>query len=177
MALDGGSIFFEVVSPSDQPFTLYLEWSVDAQATGKTQFSVDRKPIPKGSSEEAAWLTLLRNAAVPPKSSLLKPASQTSARILLVPQGDAAYFEAMDRSPSEALRVLIGLFIDRVTSHDYQDWTPPLQPPSTDEVVRALLAEGRRIDAMRAYRHAHPNLSPTEAKLAVEWIAGQANSA
>jgi hypothetical protein len=159
---------------------LYLDWSLQAQREGTTQFSVNGQAVPKGSAEEADWLRLIREAITPLQSegaSPSLPASNATAAapegpafkgLMLLPAGDAAYFDAIAQGPEAALRALAGRLVDHVSSAAYQHFVPPPAPLSDQEVIGPLMARGRRVEAMRVYRQRHPHASPREAKDAVE---------
>jgi hypothetical protein len=64
VAADGGSISLQAVDQQGATISFYLQWSIMSQQDGTAQFYVNSKAIPKGSKEEATWLSLVRSAKV-----------------------------------------------------------------------------------------------------------------
>lgn len=166
MALDGGSTELQARS-ANRKVVLSLDWSLDAQQSGATQFSVDGRAVPKRSPEESLWLNLVRRAAARlPAFDPHRP--MTRGGLFLLPPEDLAYFKAMEQGPEVALRVLAERFANLIESEPYAAATR-----SEDADVRALVKEGRRAEAVQVYRAAHPEASTTEARAAVERIAAE----
>jgi hypothetical protein len=161
MALDGGSTSIWAEDPAKEQFLLHLDWSIHAQRTRQTLFSVNEIVIPKGSEEESEWLDLVEKSA-----TLAMDALPRAGKTILLPPSDAAYFEAMDKGPEEALRVLANRLVELVRSERHQQ--QPVRLISLDDAIRSLLDKGQRTEAMHAYREAHPEASPVEAKAAID---------
>lgn len=173
MAMDGGTTYLRTRDAEGDQIWFHLDWSIAAQREGTAQFSVRGQAVPKGSDEEKRWLRLIAEAAEALASPSLKEEPESpGGKLVLLPPEDAAYFQAMEEGPDEALRVLALRFVDLIKSERYQNGVPLKPAPPIEETVRRLLGEGRRLEAMQAYREANPDASLAEAKAAVERIGG-----
>lgn len=172
MAMDGGSIVLRGVDRAGVEVSLYLDWSIRSQREGTTQLYANEIPVPRGSQEESRWLTLVRGAAVrvTPDRERAHGDSVSPNRIVLA-EDAAAYLDAIDQGPEAALTHLASRLVSLVSSAAYQDDRPP--PPSSPPVdrVRLLVSEGRRMEAIKAYREEHPDVGIAAARVAVEALA------
>lgn len=169
MALDGGSIFLKVMEHSSSNIILSLDWSIAAQQTKSARFSANGVVVPIGSEEETQWLNLIRDAEIycndPPSTNDEKPVSKQR---LVLSKDIQDYFNAIDEGSLEALRSLANQFISVVSSEAYQNSRP------LPERVCSLLDQGRKSEAIKAYREEYPGVGMEVAKAAVETIAAQA---
>lgn len=169
MAMDGGSIGLMARTLAGADVHLRLDWSITARRGGTPQFFVNDEPVWRGTEEEGGWLDLLRRAVTvydeeptPDTGTDAPPAK----RLILSPD-IADYFAAIDDGQGPALRALADRVVQVVTSTAYQHPVPYVAPPTPIQRVRLLLAAGRRMEAIRAYREAHPDVGVMEAKRAV----------
>lgn len=63
-ASDGGSVWLSTVDPHQREYHFHLDWSLEAQKKGTTQFYVNSEAVLKGSQTEELWLRLLADADV-----------------------------------------------------------------------------------------------------------------
>ena len=147
--MDGGSTRLQA-RHARREIVLELDWSLEAQKKGTTRFSFDGRTIPKRSPEEALWVALLRRAAARlPAFDPRRPMARQG--LFLIPPEDLAYLKAIEQGPEVARRVLAERFASLIESERHAKATLV-----ADETVRVLLAEGRRVEAVQAYREAHP---------------------
>jgi hypothetical protein len=172
MAMDGGSIGLQGIDQAGAEVRLYLDWSIDSQREGTTQLYANEMPVPRGSREESRWLALVRGAAVQaapcPESA---HGASISKRRMSVAEDAAAYLEAVDEGPEAAITCLAARLVSLVSSAVYQDAHPPPPPSASVDRVRLLLSEGKRMEAIKAYREEHPDVGIAAARVAVEALA------
>jgi hypothetical protein len=172
MALDGGSIFLQGVDQAGAEVRLYLDWAIDSQRKGTTQLYANEMPVPRGSQEESRWLALVRGAAVrvTPDPEGAHGTSVSQNRIVLA-EGVGAYLDAIDAGPEAAVTCLAGRLVSLVSSATYQDaHPPPPQSPPVDR-VRLWVSQGRRMEAIKAYREEHPDVGIAAARIVVDALA------
>lgn len=170
MAMDGGSIRLRGRSHA-RTIEFSLDWSIASQRSGRTQFSVDGEPVPRTSDDETRWLRLLEIAdcAVElPRAHAGRLSPQANA----IGDDIARYVAAIKRGPDDALRELARRLVELVRSSAYQTPSPHTSSSSEPtEEVRALLEDGKRLEAARAYRRFYPDVTLAEALEAVDVLA------
>lgn len=125
MTLDGGSIFLKAIDSSAASLTFRVDWSIDAQLAGAMQFYVDGVAVPRNSEPEAQWLALLREAEIEiPDGG--RPAEASPKPAMVLSDDIAAYMDAIDHGPTEALAWLVRDFVSKVSSEAYQRSLPTM---------------------------------------------------
>lgn len=174
-ALDGGSITLFGTGEGPEVLEINLDWSIGSRHLGEPQLSIDGEPVPRGSDLESVWLSLIRSAQHEPRdydrpgwTRLDWPVSP-NAKVL---SSDIdAVLDAGRRGEDEWSRHLADQLINHVQSEEYQNPVPYTPPPTNEEIVRELLREDRRADAIFAYRRGNPSVNIKEAKLTIANLA------
>ncbi|MGV3618121.1 MAG: hypothetical protein ACO1SV_22575 [Fimbriimonas sp.] len=187
-AFDGGSIGLWAVDEKDAELQINLDWSIAAQQAGTTSLTVNDHVIGKGSPEESTWLRLLREATLLPQEfrSFGSDPGLGASRFKFRPATFRG-FDTADAPPEDfigidvynldlevededvkSLRGAVDHLIERVNSEAYQHPPVPVVRPTPEEDIREFLVAGRRLEAMKRYREAHPEASPEAAKRAIE---------
>lgn len=172
MAMDGGSIHLQGIDQSGERVDLYLDRSIGSQRAGTTQLYVNAAPVARGSQQESLWLELVRRASVrnKPAPEDAHGTSISENRIVLA-EDAAAYFQAIDQGPEAAIACLAAHLVSLVSSVAYRGAHAPTPSPLPVDPVMSLLAEGKKTEAIKAYREAHPDVGMLAARLAVEALA------
>lgn len=171
-AFDGGSITLFGTAQGPEVLQIHLDWSIDSRHFGRPQLTIDDEPVPRGSNAEADWLILIRYATYTATS--YAPPHWKSANWPFSPDFEAPSLElpaVSQQDANDGLRRLADQLVGHVLSEAYQNPVAWMPPPTTEEVIRDLLTQGRRADAIFAYRRAHPEANIKEAKLAVASLA------
>ena len=175
MAMDGGSLGLRAVDEAGEQVSYRLDWSIRAHREDTTQFYVNEKPIPRGSPEEAAWLALLRSAAIHrPSASPTPPGTRISENRVVLSDDIVDYFEAIKRGPETAILWLARQFVAKVSSATYQEGNTLREPPPPPDDIRSLVMTGKTVEAIRAYRLAHPDVGMMAARAAVHMLVSEA---
>jgi len=155
VACDGGSSFLLGHYENGEELHVGIEWSIEQTSTGTTRFRANDIVIPKGSDAETIWLQIIRDATV-------------TADCL--DEDGHVWIETSEAN--EQLREAADHIIALVLSKTHQDWHSIPENKTTVERVQELLAEGKRLEAMKVYREGNPGSSPAEAKAAIEAFPG-----
>jgi len=155
VACDGGSSFLLGHDENGEELHVGMEWSIEQTSTGTTRFRVNDTVIPKGSDAEPIWLQIIRDANV------VADCLDEDGRV---------WIEAAEAN--EQLREAADHIMALVLSKTHQNWQPDPIQLTAEERVQLLLAEGKRLEAMKVYREGNPGASPAEAKAAIEAFPG-----
>ncbi|TKD01181.1 hypothetical protein E8A74_31775 [Polyangium fumosum] len=178
MVMDGGSLVLHAVDQDDARVEFSLDWSIQSQREGTTQFYVNGRLVPRGSPEEARWLSLLGGAVPKPRNP--RPASKDGASSsdgVIVAEDAAAYWNAIEQGPASALVHLATRFVTLISSSAYQEGCAPVPPQAPQNRVRSLVMEGKRMEAIKAYREAHPDVGIVAAGSAVKALGAEMEQA
>ncbi|MDC0749281.1 hypothetical protein [Polyangium mundeleinium] len=178
MALDGGSLSLHAVDQDEARVELFLDWAIQSQREGTTQFYANDRLVPRGSPEEARWLSLLRGAVPEPRNA--RPASEDGSSFspgVILADDAAAYWNAIEQGPASALAHLATRFVTLISSPAYQEGRTPVPPQAPQNRVRSLVTEGKRMEAIKAYRDAHPDIGIVAASSAVKALGAEMEQA
>ncbi|APR80629.1 Hypothetical protein A7982_05976 [Minicystis rosea] len=174
MAMDGGSLALRAIDESGSEVWLSLDWSIDSYRRGTTQFYVNKKIIPRDSAEEDAWLTRVREATIrspPPRRG--RAEHPISENRIVVGDDIAEYFHAIDDGPEAAIAHTAARFVSLICSEAYRRGRAPTDRPPPPDPIRSLVMEGKIVEAIKAYRAAHPEIGLAAAKVAINVMAGE----
>ncbi|MDC3979810.1 hypothetical protein [Polyangium jinanense] len=178
MAMDGGSLVLHAVDQDGARVELFLDWSIRSHQEGKTQFYANGQPVPRGSPEEARWLSLIGGAVPKPSNSRPTPEEKGRAgKTVILAEDAAGYFNAIEKGPASALAHLANRFVSLISSQAYKEARAPAPPQAPEDRVESLLREGKTMAAIQAFREAHPHIGLEAASRAVKAMAAEMEEA